>query len=72
MMTETYEYTSAWTERLKAEGKSKLLLLLLESQGRTLTDETRNRILTCTDPDQIDIWFARTLSNAPLDQIFDA
>ncbi|MBE3002149.1 hypothetical protein IDM40_26115 [Nocardiopsis sp. HNM0947] len=77
-------YTSAWTERLKAEGEAKgevkgaakgkahALILVLEGRDDVLTDETRNRILTCTDPDQIDTWLVRAGSGVPFDQIFDA
>lgn len=38
LMTETYEYTSAWTESLKAEGRTEAILRILDKQG-VPTDE---------------------------------
>ncbi|MBE3002148.1 hypothetical protein IDM40_26110 [Nocardiopsis sp. HNM0947] len=63
-------YTSAWTESLKAEGEAKgkalgmaeALVMVLESRGHTLTDQTRDRIFSCTDPDQFHTWFDAALT----------
>lgn len=71
MMTDTYEYTSAWAESLRAEGKADMLLRLLQSKGIELTEETRDRILRCEAPDQLDLWFDRALAHTPVDRLLD-
>ena len=81
MMTDTYEYTSAWTESLKAEGKAEgkaqgkadMLVRLLERDGVQTTEQARRRILGCTDPNQVEAWIDRFFDNAitHADQLFE-
>lgn len=60
MKADTYEYTSAWTESLKAEGEAKgeakMLLRALGHKRIEVTEEARERILGCEDPDQLEAW----------------
>ncbi len=78
MMTETYEYTSAWTESLKAEGRTEgkaegradMLLLMLEVQDIEVTEEARERILGCTDSAQLKTWAMRTKNITHIDELF--
>ncbi|WP_026116595.1 hypothetical protein [Nocardiopsis valliformis] len=79
MMTETYEYTSAWTESLKAEGRTEgkaegeanMLLLMLEVQDIEVTEEARERILGCTDSTQLKTWAIRSKNITRIDELFE-
>lgn len=48
-----------------------MLLRLLESSGVELTEETRERILRCEDPTQLNTWFDGALDHIPIDRLFD-
>ncbi len=73
MMTDTYEYTSAWTESLRAEGraeaKSESVLRVLEARGKSPDDAARERIAACRDLGQLDVWFDRALSVDSVDEV---
>lgn len=46
----------------KAEGQARAILLVLESRGVPVADDARERVLACTDPDQLDTWLRRAVS----------
>jgi hypothetical protein len=75
MMTDTYEYTSAWTESLKAEGraegKAEAILRILDARGKIPSDDARKRIEECRDLDLLDVWFNRALNITRADQLFE-
>lgn len=75
MMTETYEYTSAWTESLKAEGRVEgeaiMLLRVLERDSITVTEEARERILNCRDLEQIEFWLTKSKNIKHIDELFE-
>ncbi|MBQ1081509.1 hypothetical protein KBX21_09900 [Nocardiopsis sp. B62] len=76
-MTDTYEYTRAWTESLRAEGraeglaeaKSESVLRVLEARGKSPDDAARERIAACRDLGQLDVWFDRALSVDSVDEV---
>ncbi|WP_157090961.1 hypothetical protein [Nocardiopsis listeri] len=76
-MTDTYEYTSAWTESLKAEGEAKgaarTLLRVLERDGVEVTEQARQRILGCTDPKRIEAWADKVFNSTitHVDELLD-
>lgn len=74
MMTDTYEYTSAWTESLRAEGraeaKSESVLRVLEARGMSPDAAARERIGACRDLERLDVWFDRALSVDSVDGVF--
>lgn len=55
----------------KAEGKAEAVLDLLKLRGLTVDDESRQRIVGCTDLKQVEIWFARAAFAQTLDEVFD-
>ncbi len=79
MMTDTYEYTSAWTEGLRAKGraegqadaKAESVLRVLRARGKSPDGAARERIESCRDLDQLDVWFDRALSVGRVEELFE-
>ncbi|PRY57766.1 hypothetical protein [Glycomyces artemisiae] len=57
--------------RGKALGKAEAVLELLELRKVEVPDAARERILSCTDPDQADRWFTSAFSAHDVEAIFD-
>ncbi|WPB77946.1 Rpn family recombination-promoting nuclease/putative transposase [Archangium violaceum] len=55
--------------RGKAEGRAEDVLRILAARGFHVTDETRQRILSCTDISTLDRWFARALKASTLSNV---
>ncbi|GAB3718430.1 hypothetical protein [Nocardiopsis oceani] len=72
-----------WAESLKAEGaleaRAESVLHILDKLGMTVSDETRERIKSCRDLEQlyvwfdraIDVWLDRSLDIAYIDELFE-
>ena len=75
MMTETYEYTGAWTGSLKAEGRAEgeaiMLLRVLERDSITVTEEAREHILNSRDLEQIEFRLTRSKNVTHIDELFE-
>ncbi|GGX31591.1 hypothetical protein GCM10010297_61300 [Streptomyces malachitofuscus] len=56
----------------RAEGRAKDLLLLLGHRGVEVTDEDRERIVGCGDPDVLHRWFMRALTAESMAEVFAA
>ncbi|MGW3320738.1 hypothetical protein [Streptomyces fungicidicus] len=56
----------------RAAGKAEQLLRLMERRGFSPTEETRQRVTTCTDAPLLDLWFDRAIDATTLDEIFAA
>jgi hypothetical protein len=85
MMT-TSEYEKTFIERIhdqgiaegeargeakgKAEGKADAVLRLLDARGLTPSPEQRERVTSCTDPAQLDLWFDRAVTAITADEVF--
>ncbi|MFE6385628.1 hypothetical protein [Nocardiopsis dassonvillei] len=73
-MAETYGYSSAWTESLKAEGRAEGraedILRILTRRGIDVPEEARERINACRDLDQLDTWFDRGFTITHIDELF--
>ncbi|MFC9090618.1 hypothetical protein [Nocardiopsis dassonvillei] len=69
-MTDTYEYSSAWTESLKAEGRAEDILLFLDARGIEVSAEARERISACRDHDQLSTWARRSAVVNHVDELF--
>jgi hypothetical protein len=70
LKTETYRYSSDWTESLKAESRAEDILRLLTLRGVDIPEETRERISTCRDHDQLSTWFDRSVTITHIDELF--
>jgi len=81
MMT-TSEYEKTFVERIhdqgiaegeakgKAEGKAEDVLKLLDARGVSLSKEQRQRVTSCTDPAQLDLWFGRAITATTVAEVF--
>ncbi|GGP43279.1 hypothetical protein GCM10010287_00780 [Streptomyces variabilis] len=56
----------------RVAGKAEQLLRLMERRGFSLTEETRQRVTTCSDMPLLDLWFDRAIDATTLDEIFAA
>ncbi|WP_285494210.1 hypothetical protein [Actinomadura sp. NBRC 104425] len=82
MKTESRWYSEtaqAWIAEGKAQGiaegeavgEAKSVLLILEARGITVTDEQRQRVLTCTDLQQLETWVRRAATISSADELFN-
>jgi predicted transposase YdaD len=55
--------------RGRAEGRAEDVLRILDARGMAVTDEVRQRILTCTDIATLDRWFDRALKASTLSNV---
>ncbi|MEU9840864.1 hypothetical protein AB0C69_16745 [Actinomadura sp. NPDC048032] len=54
----------------QAEGEAKSVLKVLEARGLSVSDDVRERVLACTDPEQLDQWLVRAVTAERADQLF--
>ncbi|WP_280272949.1 hypothetical protein [Nocardia wallacei] len=74
-----YEYKSEFARRYydqglargEAHGGAKVLLKFLRHRF-TVPDSVAERVMTCTDMEQLDIWTDRALDAATLDEVFES
>jgi len=75
MTAHTYRYESELTEELRAEGRAEgqatMLLRVLQARGLDLSDELRERILSCSDSETLNAWADRAVIAKSADEIFD-
>ncbi|MDQ3790266.1 MAG: hypothetical protein M3422_23865 [Actinomycetota bacterium] len=74
MSTGTWEYKSDFARRYygqgRAEGEARAVLGVLEVRGITMPDGARERIMRCTDLDQLEIWVRRAVTVSTVDELF--
>jgi hypothetical protein len=77
MMT-TSEYEKTFVERIndqgvsegEARGEAKAVLKVLDARRLAPSPEQRERVMSCTDSVQLDIWFDRALTAATAADVF--
>ncbi len=55
----------------KAEGKAESVLTILDARSIAVPAGVRERISTCTDPEQLDTWLVRAATALKVDDLFD-
>jgi hypothetical protein len=55
----------------RASGEARAVLLVLEARGVELAEATRDRILGCTDLDQLEHWLRRAAIIDSVDELFE-
>ncbi|WP_245681874.1 hypothetical protein [Actinomadura kijaniata] len=55
----------------KAEGEAEALLTFLEARGVEIPHDARERILSCTDLDQLNTWLRRAVAATSAAELFD-
>ena len=77
MMT-TSEYEKTFVERIhdqgiaegEAKGKAEAVLKLLDARHLAPSQEQRQRVASCTDPAQLDLWFDRAITAGAAAEVF--
>jgi hypothetical protein len=77
MMT-TSDYEKTFVERIhdqgiaegKAEGKAEAVLKLLVARHLAPSQEQRQRVTSCTDSAQLDLWFDRAITAGTAAEVF--
>ena len=75
---QTSEYEKTFVERIhdegiaegEAKGEAKALLMLLDKRRLTLSVEQRDRVRTCADAAQLDLWFDRAVTASSAAEAF--
>ena len=74
MSTGTWEYKSDFARRYygqgRAEGEARALLGFLDARGISVPDAARERIMRCTDLEQLEIWVRRAATISTVDELF--
>ncbi|MFJ8884355.1 hypothetical protein ACIRJR_13225 [Streptomyces sp. NPDC102402] len=55
----------------RTQGRAENILIVLAARGIEVTPTTRERIITCGDPDVLLQWLVRAATVAAADEIFD-
>ncbi|GAA1266487.1 hypothetical protein GCM10009677_18400 [Sphaerisporangium rubeum] len=69
MATKTHTYISEMRAKGRVEGCAESVLVVLEGRGLTVTDAERERIIGCTDTDQLRQWLLRAVTAASVDEL---
>jgi hypothetical protein len=74
MLPETYQFSGPSYLRGEAAGKAlgeaEALLTVLEARGLAPTEQQRERILACTDLDQLNAWVRKAISLSDVEELF--
>ncbi|MFI6705700.1 hypothetical protein ACIBF7_04650 [Nonomuraea sp. NPDC050478] len=55
----------------EAKGEAKAILMVLETRGLEVSDETRERILGCTDQETLESWIHKAVTVRSVEELFD-
>ena len=73
-MMKTSEYEKTFVENIHdqgiAEGKAGSVLRLLDARRLAPSQEQRQRVTSCSDSAQLDLWFDRAITAATADEVF--
>ncbi|WP_285761001.1 hypothetical protein [Nocardiopsis ansamitocini] len=71
----TYEFKTDFVGRPfqegKTEGKAESVLTILDARGIAVPEPVRERITSCTDPDELTLWLRRAITAATAADLFD-
>ncbi|MFB9530736.1 hypothetical protein [Nonomuraea roseola] len=71
----TYEYRTDFARMHQAEGRkvgeARAVLKILSRREITVSQEARERILACRDPELADVWFDRAFEVTTVEELFD-
>ena len=74
MATGTYVFQSEFAKKHQAagrvEGRAQAVIDVLEARGLAVLEESRSRILACTDAGQLSAWLRKAATATNVDQIF--
>ncbi|MBC7270355.1 MAG: hypothetical protein H5T76_16890 [Streptomyces sp.] len=64
-------YKSYISEEIRAQSRAEDVLLVLEQRGLAVSDDVRQRITDCTDPDLLRDWLTRAVTAPKAEEIFE-
>ncbi|WP_376732424.1 hypothetical protein [Streptomyces broussonetiae] len=64
-------YTSYISEEIRAQSRAEDVLLVLEQRGLAVSDDVRQRITGCADPDLLRGWLTRAVTAPRAEEIFE-
>jgi hypothetical protein len=67
---ENYEWQSDFAREHEAKGEAKMLLRVLQAHKICVSAEARERIMSCTDPEQLERWAERVATIKTVDELF--
>jgi hypothetical protein len=70
MTTAPYRYQSDFARRYFAKGEAQAVLSVLEARDLPVTEAVRERILRCSDADQLEIWLRRAVTAGKAEDLF--
>ncbi|GAA2317868.1 hypothetical protein GCM10010149_82850 [Nonomuraea roseoviolacea subsp. roseoviolacea] len=70
-MSLAHLYKSEYAQQIEARGKAKALLRILHHRGVPVEPAVRERIMSCSDTDLIEVWVVRALNVTTADELFD-
>ena len=74
MSTQTHSYISEYAKKFiaqgEARGEARSVLAVLDARGINVPEDTRNRITSCTDLDQLHTWVRRAATATSIDDLF--
>lgn len=74
MSTGTWEYKSDFARRYygqgRAEGEARAVLGVLEVRGISVPDAARERIMHCTDLEQLETWVRQAVTVSTIEELF--
>lgn len=68
----TTQFSHPFVDRLLAQGEARMILRVLEARGLQVPDEIRERVLSCDDSTQLEIWGYRAATAGSVDDVFKA
>jgi hypothetical protein len=74
MLPESYQFTGPSYLRGKAEGEAhgeaKALLAVLEARGLSPSEQQRQRMLDCTDLEQLNVWVRKAVTAVDVEELY--
>jgi hypothetical protein len=70
MLPETYQFSGPSYLKGEAVGEAKAVLTFLEARGLAPTEQQRQRILGCTDLEQLNIWVRKAVTLVDVEELF--
>ncbi|MER7505832.1 hypothetical protein AB0L05_20155 [Nonomuraea pusilla] len=70
MATETYLYQSEYAGSLMAKGEAESVLKLLSMRGIPVSDDARERVLSCGDVATLDAWLRWAIVVESAEELF--
>lgn len=65
-----HPWVRGWIAHGESLGEAKAILMVLETRGLEVSDETRERILACTDQETLESWIHKAVTVRSVEELF--